>query len=147
MTKPLNIILSIVLAFAVASLAGCSISHSSESSSGSSKSSSDLLSSPFASSSESSASDQEKFAGDVADYTAEFVTSRSGTMEGFRNQLSKIAQDHGITHWENNLSTYLAIGRGLKKAQLGDPQVSAFTESLGGDDPMKRQAIIDGLNQ
>jgi len=147
MTKPLNVIFSLGLAFAIASLAGCSISHSSQSSSGSSKSSSDLVSSPFASSSKSSASDQARFEGDVADYTAEFVTSSSGTMDGFRNQLSKIAEDHGITDWENNRSTYVAIGRGLKKADLGGPQISAFTQSFSDHDPMKRQAIIDGLDE
>lgn len=147
MNRPLNFILAVAPSLAAAVLTGCSISHSSESSSESSKLPFELASSPFASSSDSSASDQEKFEGDVADYTAEFVTSSAGTIDSFRNQLTKIAQDHGITNWESSPSTYMAIGRGLKKANLGSPQISAFTESLSGNDPMKKQAIIDGLNK
>ena len=141
--------LPLVLTLTAVTLAGCSFSKSSESSSDSSKSVFDMTSSPFksSSSSDSSASDQEKFENDVADYTNEFVTSSIGTLDNFREHLSEIAQDHGVTNWEGDRTTYLGIGRGLKKAKLGKPQVSAFTESLSGNDPMKKQAIEDGLKK
>ncbi len=143
----LHSVLTAVLALSVVGLAGCALSASSESSSKSAQSSSTIASSPFASSVRSSATEQENFASDIADYTAEFVVASSGSIAGFRNQLGKIAQDHGISNWESSHATYLAIGRGLKKAGLGAPQNAAFTETLSGGDAMKRQAILEGFNQ
>lgn len=139
--------LSLVLALVVTSQAGCSFSKSSESSSDSSKSSFDIVSSPFKSSSDSSGDEKEEFENDVADYTAEFVTSSTGTLDDFREHVGELAKDHGITDWENDRYTYVGVGRGLKKAKLGKPQISAFTESLSGNDPMKKQAIEDGLEK
>lgn len=128
-------------------LNGCSFSKSSESSSDSSKGILDIASSPFTSSSDSSRSDQEKFEGDVADYTAEFVVSSTGTLDTFRAHVGELAEKYGITDWENDRSTYLGIGRGLGKAKLGKPQISAFTESLSNNDPMKKQTIEEGMKK
>lgn len=128
-------------------LTACSFSKSSESSSDSSKSLFDMASSPLSASSDSSADEQERYESDVADYTTEFVSSQTGTLEQFREHLSDLAKDHGITQWESDRYTYVGIGRGLKKAKLGGPQISAFTESLSGKDPMKKQAIEDGLKK
>ena len=134
-----------ILALMVAMLTGCSFSKSSESSSDSSKSLFDLTSSPLTSSSDSSVSEQEKFENDVADYTKEFATASTGTMDQFREHLSKIAEDHGITDWENDLTTYKGIGRGLKKAKLNEAILSDFIETLSSNDTAKKQAIEDGL--
>ncbi len=139
--------LPIVLVVAAASLTGCSFSKSSESSSDSSKSIFDSAASPFKSSSDSVGDEKEAYENDVADYTAEFVVSSTGTMDNFREHVGELAKDHGITNWESDRYTYLGIGRGMKKAKLGKPQISAFTESMSGNDPMKKQAIEDGLNK
>ncbi|QSA96317.1 putative lipoprotein [Methylococcus sp. EFPC2] len=133
--------------FAASLLAGCSFSKSSESSSDSSKGLFTLTSSSLESSSDSSETKGEKYEKDVADYTAEFVVSSSGDLDSFRDKLGKLAERNGITDWENDHATYVGIGRGLHKAKLGKPQVSAFTESLGGEDPMKRKAIEEGLSK
>ncbi len=139
--------LLVVLTLAAASMLGCSFSKSSESSVDSSKSILDSASSPFKSSSDSSGDEKQEYENDVADYTAEFVTSSTGTLDNFREHVSELAKDHGITNWESDRYTYLGVGRGLKKSKLGDPQISAFTESLSGNDPMKKQAIEDGLKK
>lgn len=138
---------AVVLTLISLILAGCSFSNSSESSSDSSKGILDVTSSVFTSSSDSSGNENAKYENDVSDYTKEFVTSSTGTLDNFREHLSELAQDHGVTNWEGDRYTYLGIGRGLKKAKLGKPQISAFTESLSGNDPMKKQAIEDGLNK
>ncbi|MGR8930694.1 MAG: putative lipoprotein [Gammaproteobacteria bacterium] len=139
--------LFIALVLAALTTSGCSFSTSSESSSDSSKSIFNIGSSPLASSSDSSLTAHQKFENDVADYTAEYLKSSSGTLDQFRDHLSELAESHGISNWESDHSTYVAIGRGLKKADLGAPQVSAFTDSFSENDPMKKQAIQDGLNQ
>ncbi|QWF69559.1 putative lipoprotein [Methylomonas paludis] len=129
------------------SLSACSFSTSSESSSYSANKILDVASSPFKSSSDSSRTEQEKFETDVADYTAEFATGSTGTLDQFRAHLSQLAQSHGISNWEADRTTYVGIGRGLKKAKLGGGQISAFTESLSNNDPLKKQAIEDGLKK
>ncbi|MDD1619871.1 MAG: putative lipoprotein [Methylococcaceae bacterium] len=143
--KPLA--LSCIAVLAVSLLSACSFSKSSESSSDSSKGIFDIASSPLSSGSDSSRSDQEKFEGDVADYTAEFVVSSTGTLDTFRSHVGELAEKYGITDWENDRQTYLGIGRGLSKANLGKPQVSAFTESLSNNDPMKKQTIEEGMKK
>ena len=147
MTKPPLLPFAAAAMCAALLLSGCSFSKSSESSSGSSKSALDLASSPFKSSSESSQTKEEKYENDVADYTAEYVHSSQGDVATFRSRLSSLAERRGITNWESDHGTYVAIGRGLRKANLGKPQSSAFTESLSGSDPMKRKAIEEGLSK
>lgn len=131
-------------------LAACSFSTSSESSSDSSKSSIDIASSPkslFGSSGSSSGDQKEKFQSEVAAYTNDFVTSTDGDLAVFRKQLSQLAEKHGVSNWQDDYNTFVGIGRGMKKAGLNKPQISAFTESLAGSDSMKRQAIEDGLKK
>ena len=142
-----SVTLSGVLVLTCSMLSACSFSKSSESSSDSSKGIFDMASSPFRSSSDWSRSDQEKFEGDVADYTAEFVVSSTGTLDTFRSHVGELAEEYGITDWENDRNTYLGIGRGLNKAKLGKPQISAFTESLSNNDPMKKQTIEEGMKK
>lgn len=125
-------------------LAGCSLS---ESSSDSSASVFDMASSPLSASSGSSRTAQDKYQNEVADYTAEYVVSSTGSIEKFRAHLSDLAEQRGISNWEADHHTYIGIGKGLKKAQLGGPQTNAFVDSFSERDSMKKQAILDGLNQ
>jgi len=136
---------------AVQALSGCSFSASSESSSDSSasfsdssKSVSDSASSPFKSSSDSSPTGRQKYERDVRDYTAEFVKSSSTDLEAFRVRMGRLAESHGITNWEEDKSTYLAIGRGLRKANLSKSQYETFKASLAGSQPLKMQYIQEG---
>ena len=133
--------------FAFTLLNACAFSKSSESSSDSSKSVFNLTSSVFKSSSDSSATEHEQYENEVADYTEEFVTGTTGDLNAFKGYLSDLASEHGITNWESDHYTFVGIGRGLKQAKLGKPQISAFTESLAGQDAMKRQAIEEGLSR
>jgi len=107
-----------VLILAPFLLAACS------SISGSSK----LISSPFTSSSGSSSQEQ-AYREDVRDYTAAHVQS-GGTVDDLRAQIGKLAEKHGITDWENNESTFRAIGAGLAKAGYRQVQVDAFKKNM-----------------
>lgn len=89
---------------------GCSFSDSSESVS-------DLTSSII--SSPSSFSDnEEKYENEVSDYTMAYVKSSEAEADysGFRKGLSDIAAKRGISNWDQESSTYIGIGKGLKKA-------------------------------
>src|SRR5215813_4366202 len=81
-------------------LAGCSISVSSWSLSKSSRSSS------HSSDSSAAPGDELAYREDVADYTRAFAKSHRGDFEGFQADLGRLAQEHGITNWQENRATY-----------------------------------------
>jgi hypothetical protein len=138
-------IIAAVVATAFATT-GCSFSKSSESSSDSSVSPFKIASSPLESSSDSSETKQAAYEREVRDYTAEFVHSSRGTLKSYRSRLSDLAKSHGITDWESDDSTYIAIGRGLRKADLGRPQYEAFKQSMSEGDGGKLKAIEQGYD-
>ena len=132
-------------------LSACSFSDSSKSSFDSSKGSvdssgsiSESASSPFLWSSRSLESKHESFERDVADYTAEFAKSSKGDLQSFRAKIGKLADKNGITNWEEDKTTYVAIGKGLRKAGLTQPQYEAFKTSLGNSQDWKMDAIHEG---
>jgi hypothetical protein len=126
-----------LLAFA---LAGCSISVSSWSLSKSSRSSSR---SSDSSSSSSPGAAEEAYREDVSDYTRAYVKS-GGDFRAFQSDLAKIAQEHGITNWEENPLTYRAIGEGLGSAKVSDAELMAYKRNLSRGDPAKAEAIEEG---
>ena len=133
-------VLSAALLLGAALLAACSFSASS-------KSSSDIASSP--SSSAPSSKDKEKsgFEKDIIDYTAEFAKSSETDMEKFNARLGKIADQYGVTHWQEDKSTYVAIGKGLHKAGLSQSRYQALKSSLGDGQAWKMDAIAEGYLQ
>lgn len=144
-TRSTAVLLGLMFVALLGASGGCSFSKSSESSVKSSGSVSRSASSPLESSSYSSMTEEQRFEVDVKDHTARFVQSSGGDVEGFRKKVGEFASKHGIADWENNRTTFLAIGRGLKQASLGQPQVEAFTKLLGEGDAQKMGWISDGF--
>ncbi len=103
-------------------LVGCSKSSTSQASS---ESSSNSSSSPFKSSSKSSSGSdeadeaEEAYQRDVRDYTATLAASELD-VQSYQRDLSAFAEAYGISDWERSDVTFVAIGRGLAKAQIGD---------------------------
>jgi hypothetical protein len=131
---------------------GCSFSHSSESVSDSVESLSDALyssSDSLGSSSDSSKSDREKkYENEVADYTTAYVKSSrtDGDYNSYQKGLSDIAAKKGINNWEQEPKTYIAIGKGLKKAGLDGAAFETYKKNLAGSDPEKMQNIQKGYD-
>lgn len=142
--KLFSIVTLIMLSANVALLNGCSFSASSESSSASSKSSSTIVSSPFASSSGSFSGKEKKYQQEVSDYTRAYVRSSTADYAGFRRGLSEVAQKHGITNWEVQPVTYIAIGRGLKKSGLKGIEYETFKKNISAGELTKMQDIDRG---
>ena len=130
-------------AVVVALLAGCSVSVSSWSLSHSSRSSSR---SSDSSSSSSPGAAQRAYEDDVADYTRAFAKSHRGDFAGFQADLGRLAQEHGITNWEENPGTYTAIGEGLGSAKVSDAELMAYKRNLSGGDPQKADLIQKGYD-
>jgi hypothetical protein len=124
-------------------LAGCSLSVSSWSLSKSSRSSSR---SSDSSSSSSPGAAERAYGDDVSDYTRAYAKAGGSDFRGFQSDLAKLAQEHGITNWEENLVTYTAIGEGLGSAGVSGAQVMAYQRGLAGGDAKKAEAIQKGYD-
>ena len=130
----------LALAFAVLVVAvwGCSFSDSSESLSKS-------VSSPFKSSSDSSGDSQAAYRSDIRDYTASYIRS-GGDFDAFERQIGNVAAQHGVTDWELDHYTYLAIGQGLRKGGLKPVELAAWKSNLARDDLSRAQLIQQGYD-
>lgn len=82
---------------------------------------------------------------DLREFTAAF-TRTSGSREDFLRGVARIAEDHGITHWEAEPTTPLAIGQGLRDANWTDAQMAEFLDQVGRDKPAARLAL-EGYQQ
>ena len=139
---------ALVLCFA----AGCGVFKSSttqasvESSSNSSAAGFRSSSSPFRWSSDSSspAGDAASaYQRDVTDYTAKFATS-DGDIQSFQRDLSAIAEGHGVTDWERDDATYLAIGTGLAKAGVSGERYQLLSVELSNQNQSHLYLVNSG---
>jgi hypothetical protein len=133
---------SVILVLSLIS-AGCSFSGSSESFSDSSESISDSVSSI----SESSDSDKEKqYENEVSDYTMAYVKSSQAGADynSFQKGLSDIAAKMGIVNWNQDPKTYIAIGKGLKKAGIEGISYETYKKNVANADQENMRNIQKG---
>lgn len=122
-------------------VAGCSFSDSSRSISDSVES----LSDSSGSSSESSKSDEKKYENEVSDYTMAYVkSSKEADYAAYQKGLSDIAAKRGIVNWDQEPKTYMAIGKGLKKAGIEGVAYETYKKNFAGSDEAKMQNIQKG---
>jgi hypothetical protein len=114
---------------------GCSFSYSSDSSVKSSHSSS--------TSSSKSEDKKEAYRDDIRDFTAAYASTHQD-LQGFEHGLGEVARRHGITDWEADDITYIAVGAGLKRAGVSDPALTSYETTLGGTEPAKVALIRSG---
>lgn len=126
-------------------LQGCSFSYSSEGSSKSSRGSSDSVSSIVSSPSNSSKTD-ERYQQEIQDYTHAYVKSSEADYASFQKGLTDIANIHGVVDWEQDSTTYIAIGRGLKKAGLKGVAYETYKKNLTGSNVTKMTDIQEGYD-
>lgn len=131
---------------------GCSFSNSSGSLSDSSGSISDSVgslsdSSGSITSSKSSLSNKDrKYENEVSDYTMAYVKSSGAGADyaGFLKGLSDIAAKTGIVNWDQEPKTYVAIGKGLKKAGIEGVAYETYKKNFAGSDQEYMQNIQKG---
>lgn len=135
--------LTILLIFAFIQT-GCSISMSLDSSSESVSTSSESITSSSTSSSASSEGDEQEeqekveqttsqYEEDIAALTVLFVKNKQTDNE-FKRQIADIAKSHGINDWEQENSTFKAMGIGLKRAGTSEDaiQETPYFKALSG---------------
>lgn len=122
--------------------AGCSFYYSSESSwkTSTSPSRSSASSSPD---DDDGDEDDEAYRNDVRDFTAAYAAARRD-LDGFERGLGEVARRHGVTDWEADDATFVAIGAGLKRAGVGADDRAAYETAIGAGEPAKRALIRRG---
>ena len=150
--RTITVLITLVGLVALCFLAGCGVFKSSttqasvESSSKSSAASSRSSSSPFRWSSDSSSpagNTASAYQHDVADYTAKFAGSE-GSVQSFQRDLSAIAEGHGVTNWEQDDDTYLAIGAGLAKAGVTGERYQLLSVELSNQNQNQLSLVNSG---
>ena len=79
----------------------------------------------------------------MTDYTAKFAAS-DGDVQSFQRDLSAIAEDHGVTDWEQDDATYLAIGSGLAKAGVSGERYQLLSVELSNQNQSHLTLVNSG---
>ena len=130
--------------------AGCSISYSLEKSSDSVSTSLDSLTSITSISTSSSGGEEEKISAtstvyeeDVAAVTVLYI-SREKTADEYQRQVTNIAKNHGISDWEQEQSTFIGMGKGLRRAGVNRTSISNLAYFKSMADSLSYSDIIKG---
>lgn len=113
--------------FAALILSGCSFGHSSYSSSSPSRSSSRSSKGTPTKVQQTHSSYQEE----VSSLAVVYAGSQQDA-QSFHRELARISSRHGISDWGNDRGTFLAIGRGLKRANVAKSTIQylSFLDDL-----------------
>jgi hypothetical protein len=128
----------LVIATLIVGISGCSLSASSASIS-------DSIASPFKSSSDSSGASHAAYQADVRDYTAAYIRS-GGDYDTFERKIGSVAERHGMTDWELDTGTFVAIGQGMRKGGLKPTELAAWKSNLARDDLSRADLIQQGYD-
>jgi hypothetical protein len=80
---------------------------------------------------------------DVRAYAAHFAAS-GGSQQDFLRGIGQVAESHGVTHWESEPATMLAIGEGLRDAGVGEAQMAALRAQAVDADPAVVALVLEG---
>ena len=119
-------------------LSGCSISYSFGKSS-------DSVSSISDSSSPSDDDEKTAYSQDVRELTIAYLQSGEQPDEYMR-EIGHIAQAHGVTDWERQQTTFVAIGEGLKRAGIQEAELQnvGFLKGMLDGNPVALQYVRQG---
>ena len=83
---------------------------------------------------------KESYRRDLRQYSAVFARS-DGTQADFLRGVTRIAENHGVSHWESEPSTPFAIGQGLRAANFSESEMRAFCAEVGAETPAAKLAF------
>jgi hypothetical protein len=80
---------------------------------------------------------------DVRAWAAESAQS-GGTQDEFLRGIGRIAETHGLTHWEADPATLLAIGEGLREAGWSDERMEQLRGELSDVQARNVELVFEG---
>ncbi len=137
----------LLLPLVIISLAqGCSFSIGSKSSADSSVDSSDSSASILSSPSSPSSVDEEKHQFEVMNYTNAYISSSVFDHFAFSRGISEITSENGITNWEDNETTLIAIGLSLKNSNISNSLYAVYKRAIADSHPERMLMIQKGYD-
>ncbi|NOQ16690.1 MAG: putative lipoprotein [Methyloprofundus sp.] len=127
----------------------CSFSTSSESISGSLSESSGSFSDSVVSvisSGSSSEKDTKDYQVQVMNYTNVYFTSAEFDSAAYNLGISELAEEAGISNWEDDADTLNGIGKGLKKANITGSLYEVYKSSISTKDATRMDLIQKGYD-
>lgn len=82
---------------------------------------------------------------DVRAYAAEFADV-GGSSADFLRGIGQVAEHHGVTHWESNDATLVAIGEGLRDAGVSPGEIEALGARADDADPRVVARVLEGYS-
>jgi hypothetical protein len=80
---------------------------------------------------------------DVRAFAAEF-SQVGGSSEDFLRGISRVAESHGVSHWQGRPETLLAIGEGLRDAGVSRAEVETLGAGASDADPRVVALVLEG---
>jgi hypothetical protein len=80
---------------------------------------------------------------DVRAFAAEFARA-GGSSDDFLRGIGRVAESHGVSHWEGRADTLLAIGAGLRDAGVSRADVEALGTRAAGADSRVAALVLEG---
>ncbi len=80
---------------------------------------------------------------DVRAYAAEFAGA-GGSSADFLRGIGWVAAEHGVTHWEADAGTLVAIGAGLRDAGVSPDDMEALGARAKDADPRVVALVLEG---
>lgn len=87
--------------------------------------------------------DQSKYQQDVTETTAAAMKKGAGPMQIMR-EVGDVANEHGVTDWENEPGTFEAIGRGLKQGDASLAEFESLSEQLAAGSDLRKRLLEKG---
>ncbi|TGL64536.1 putative lipoprotein [Leptospira sarikeiensis] len=100
--------------------------------------------SSVSSSSKDEEAEKKAYRRDVENLTAIYLQTGSTRSSEFISDLSELASKNGVVNWRSSESTYISIGRGLKKAGVGQEGFKSFASSFTNSKPQIAKALEAG---
>lgn len=76
--------------------------------------------------------------------TLTYLFIQSGKNHSFSYEIQQIGLEHGITMWQQEASSYLGIGRGLRKAGLKQNDLDSFFQKAKFENPQIIRLVQKG---
>jgi hypothetical protein len=80
---------------------------------------------------------------DVRAFAADFAQG-GGSSDDFLRGIARVAESHGVSHWEGRSDTLLAIGEGLADAGVSRSDVEALGARATDADPRVAALVLEG---
>ena len=79
--------------------------------------------------------------------TVVLAMRRGESKDELRRQIGLVANRHGLDDWESAEESFVAIGVGLREAEVNDEVAESIASLVSGGDAVRRQLVLDAYGR